>query len=147
MVPTLQQVEQLHRKYAPVPQAFEIVFSHSQIVWEIAKQLIDKNHLEVDLDFIQIACLLHDIGTYKLIDANLDWDEKNYVKHGVLGYELLKSVGIEDAFCEVARRHSGTGITKEDIKSRNLPLPEMDYIARTLEERLVMYADKFHSKD
>lgn len=30
--------------------------------------------------------------------------------------------------------------------SQNLPVPPADYLAETAEERLVMYADKFHSK-
>ncbi len=29
---------------------------------------------------------------------------------------------------------------------QNLPVPPADYLAETPEERLVMYADKFHSK-
>src|SRR5258708_5371410 len=146
MSPSLKQAEELHRKYATTPEAFEKVFSHCQIVWEIAKQLIDKSHLNVDKDFIQVACLLHDIGVYEIIKQNLYQDDKQYIRHGVLGYELLKKEGLDERLCEICRRHTGTGITKEDIKSRGLPLPEMDYIARTLEERIIMYADKFHSK-
>jgi uncharacterized protein len=38
------------------------------------------------------------------------------------------------------------GVTKEDVLKQGLPLPVADYLAVTDEERLVMYADKFHSK-
>lgn len=42
--------------------------------------------------------------------------------------------------------HTGVGLTKEDVLVQGLPLPPADYVAITPEERLVMYADKFHSK-
>jgi uncharacterized protein len=45
-----------------------------------------------------------------------------------------------------ASHHTGTGISKDEIIARNLPLPHQDYFAETPEEELVMYADKFHSK-
>jgi uncharacterized protein len=38
------------------------------------------------------------------------------------------------------------GLTRHDIVSQALPLPPADYLAVTEEERLVMYADKFHTK-
>jgi uncharacterized protein len=38
------------------------------------------------------------------------------------------------------------GISRDDIERQGLPLPPGDYLAETGEERLVMYADKFHSK-
>ena len=38
------------------------------------------------------------------------------------------------------------GLTKQQIIKSNLPLPHQDFVAETPEERLVMYADKFHSK-
>jgi uncharacterized protein len=38
------------------------------------------------------------------------------------------------------------GITRDDVLRQSLPLPPADYVAETPEERLVMYADKFHSK-
>jgi uncharacterized protein len=33
------------------------------------------------------------------------------------------------------------------VVSKELPIPEKDYRPTTAEERLVMYADKFHSKE
>jgi uncharacterized protein len=46
----------------------------------------------------------------------------------------------------VCERHTGTGLTPEVIKARELPLPEGDYRPETLEEQLVCYADKYYSK-
>ena len=38
------------------------------------------------------------------------------------------------------------GLNREDVIRQGLPLPPADYLAETGEEKLVMYADKFHSK-
>jgi uncharacterized protein len=38
------------------------------------------------------------------------------------------------------------GLTRDDITRQGLPLPVDDYLAETVEEELVMYADKFHAK-
>lgn len=46
----------------------------------------------------------------------------------------------------VCERHTGTGLTKEIIIERNLPLPHQDFQPETLEEKLICYADKYYSK-
>ncbi len=46
----------------------------------------------------------------------------------------------------MAERHTGAGITAEEIEAQGLPLPKGDYMPETLMERLVCYADKFYSK-
>jgi uncharacterized protein len=59
---------------------------------------------------------------------------------------LLKKEGFDEAICRFAMLHTGVGITKVEIEKNKLPLPARDYIAETDEEKIVMYADKFHSK-
>jgi uncharacterized protein len=46
----------------------------------------------------------------------------------------------------VAERHTGTGLTRQEIVRQQLPLPPQDFIPETLEEQIVCYADKFYSK-
>jgi len=46
----------------------------------------------------------------------------------------------------VCERHTGTGITRQQIADQQLPLPDGDYMPETLEEQMVCYADKFYSK-
>ena len=41
---------------------------------------------------------------------------------------------------EIVRRHVGAGISPEEAKK--LGLPDFDYVPRTLEERIVCFADK-----
>jgi len=46
----------------------------------------------------------------------------------------------------VCERHSGTGLYRETIEERTLPLPAKDYCPVSLEEQLICFADKFFSK-
>ena len=46
----------------------------------------------------------------------------------------------------VAERHTGTGITIEQIEREELPIPERNYCPQSLEEKIICYADKFYSK-
>jgi uncharacterized protein len=46
----------------------------------------------------------------------------------------------------VAERHTGTGLTLQQIERQQLPLPHEDFSPETLEEQIVCYADKFYSK-
>lgn len=145
-LPTTQEIEILHRKYAPSKDAFDLVFTHCQIVWDIAEQLIAKNKLEVDIDLVRVVCLVHDIGLYKLIDAKGTIDPL-HIKHGILGYDLLKDEGYPEIICRFASHHTGVGLTRADVQNQKLPLPLRDYTPETDEELLVTYVDKFHSKN
>ncbi len=143
-LPTLEEIEVLHRKYAPSDEAFKSVYIHCQIVAEIAKQLFSSNK-NIDPDLVRAGCLLHDIGVYRLYkDGYID--ESRYICHGIFGDELLRGEGLPESICRFASHHTGVGISKEQITERQLPLPHQDFFAETEEELLVMYADKFHSK-
>ena len=51
-----------------------------------------------------------------------------------------------EAYARICERHTGTGITAEEIRNQKLPVPERDYLPETPEEKLVCLADKFYSK-
>ncbi|MEU4242449.1 HD domain-containing protein [Actinoplanes sp. NPDC026619] len=129
----------LHREVAPDDEAFELVLTHCEIVWAIARQLIDTGGLAVDVELVRAGCLVHDIGVHLLGEAA-------YIRHGVLGEALLRERGFPEKLARFCSHHTGVGLTREDIERQQLPLPVDDYLAETAEERLVMYADKFHSK-
>ena len=59
---------------------------------------------------------------------------------------MLNSVGLYRHGL-VAERHTGTGITVQDITERNLGLPVRDMVPVTIEEIIICYADKFFSKN
>ena len=46
----------------------------------------------------------------------------------------------------VCERHTGAGLSVEDIISQSLPLPHRDMLPLSIEEKLICYADKFYSK-
>jgi uncharacterized protein len=144
--PSADDIRELHEKYAPSSEAFDRVFTHCEIVWTIAEQLIAVSDCGVDADLVRAGCLLHDIGVYRLYDRDGVLDKQNYVRHGVLGHEILVDEGFPEELGRFCSCHTGVGLTKPDVERQRLPLPPADYLAATAEERLVMYADKFHTK-
>lgn len=146
MLPTDQHIEALHRKYAPSDAAFELVYTHCQVVETIAMQLLDAKPVEgIDRQLVHVGCMLHDIGVYPLID-----DEGRITRgitHGVEGEAILKNEGFPEVIWRLASHHTGVGLTHQDVVDQGLSIPPADYTARTNEERLIMYADKFHSKN
>ena len=65
--------------------------------------------------------------------------------HGRLGAELMRKEGRED-LARICERHTGTGLTAEDIRRQGLPLPLEDFRPETEAEKVICYADKFFSK-
>jgi uncharacterized protein len=98
------------------------------------------------VDLVRAGCLLHDVGVYRLYNPSGELDHASYVRHGVLGYELLHDLGFPDAICRFCSCHIGMGLSRDDVVRQGLPLPVDDYLAKNREEELVMFADKFHSK-
>ncbi|NJQ05354.1 HD domain-containing protein [Streptomyces lonarensis] len=145
-LPTEREIRALHRAHAPSAAAFRLVLGHCETVWRIARLLLRELPTPVDTELVRAGCLLHDIGVYRLYGADGRLDEQNYVRHGVLGHELLAAEGFPEQLCRFCSCHTGVGLSPSDVVEQRLPIPPGDYVARTVEERLVMYADKFHSK-
>lgn len=142
-VPSDTEIRLLHEKHAPTREAFELVHTHCEIVWAIAERLVDGSGADAGL--VRAGCLLHDVGVYRLYDGGR-LDHARYVRHGVLGHGLLAEEGFAETLCRFCSRHVGVGLTSEDVRRQHLPIPAADYLPETAEERLVMYADKFHTK-
>jgi uncharacterized protein len=144
-VPNDRQIRDLHRRYAPTADAFDLVHTHCEIVCTAAEQLLT-GLPEFNVELVRAGSLLHDIGVYLLYDPSGRLDHTAYVRHGVLGFELLAELGFPRALCRFCSCHTGVGLSREDVTRQRLDLPIDDYLAETDEELLVMYADKFHSK-
>ncbi len=111
---------------------------------EIARNL---DHLAIDLEFIEAAAMLHDIGIFMTRAPSLGCTgEFPYICHGYLGRQLLDDLGLDPALGLVAERHTGAGITLENIVQANLPLPKRDMVPLSLEEKIICCADKYFSK-
>ncbi|SCL19263.1 HD domain-containing protein [Micromonospora inyonensis] len=145
-IPTDRQIRALHEQFAPTRDAFDLVYSHCEIVCELAERLLAGREHDLDIELVRAGSLLHDIGVYRLYSPCGALDQENYVRHGLLGYELLRGLGYPEALCRFCSRHTGMGLCRDDVLRQGLPLPAGDYMAETGEEHIVMYADKFHSK-
>lgn len=144
MIPTDQQIKNLHQKYAKSDADLTLIYTHCQVVEAIAMQLLDVSLIDdIDRTLVHVGCLLHDIGAYEVLE---DGKFVRGVRHGSIGEDILKSEGFPETIWRFASHHTGVGLTKKDVIDQNLPIPIADYTANTNEERLVMYADKFHSK-
>ncbi|GLL02220.1 HD domain-containing protein [Dactylosporangium matsuzakiense] len=136
-IPTDDEIRALHERLAPNPAAFDLVYTHCRIVARIAALL---PATDADPALVRAGCLLHDLGVYRLAPGEA------YIRHGLLGHEILAGLGFADTVARFCSHHTGVGLSRADIAAQALPLPPGDYLAETPEERLVMYADKFHSK-
>src|ERR1700677_3995780 len=147
-IPTDEEILRLHEKHAPTADALDLVYTHCLIVCGIVEHLHSRSAAgrELDLNLARAGSLLHDVGVYRLYDDAGHLDRANYIRHGILGFELLRGEGFPEEICRFASHHTGVGLTRDDVIAQRLPLPPADYLADTGEERLVMYADKFHSK-
>jgi uncharacterized protein len=134
-LPDEDEIRALHERHAPDRATFDLVWTHCRIVWRTAERLLTTQ----DPELVKAGCLVHDIGVYRL-------DGAHYVRHGVLGHELLREEGLPEVLQRFCSHHTGVGITRADVIRQGLPIPPEDYVAVSEEERLVMYADKFHSK-
>jgi uncharacterized protein len=102
--------------------------------------------LHMDRNFIMEAAMLHDIGICRCDAAGIQClGTEPYICHGRIGAEMLRQEGFP-RHARVCERHTGTGITVEEIDAQQLPLPRRDYQPENLEEKVICYADKFFSK-
>jgi uncharacterized protein len=127
---------------------YDIFIQHAQLVAEKALNIARRvPHLNPDMTFIREAAMLHDIAIFMTDAPGIDCHgQYPYVCHGYLGRELLDNLGFpkHGLVCE---RHVGVGITLEDIRRNNLPIPHREMVPMSIEEKIVCYADKFYSKN
>lgn len=142
---TSQQLIDLH--YPPGTPRRVIYLSHCNSVADLALEIAVRKALPLDHDEIRSAALLHDIGICLTDAPDIDCHgSEPYLRHGLLGGAMIREAGLPESWARVAERHTGAGITDNDIDSQHLPLPHGSYMPETLLERLVCYADKFYSK-
>jgi len=138
----------LLEKYFPDPYSFGIILGHSRKV--AAKALQVAHNLEgneIDLNFLEEAALLHDIGVCRIAAPKFGCHGiEPYIRHGIIGREILEKEGFP-MHALVCERHIGVGLTTDDVRAQGLPLPERDMAPRSQEERIICFADLFYSKN
>ena len=141
--------QQIIDKYYPSENELRrILLVHSRQVADRCLK-IAKVHpeLRLDLEFLEEAAMLHDIGILKCNAPSIQcFGTEPYICHGVIGGRILREEGWP-RHALVCERHTGTGISREQIVQQHLPLPiDGQYEPEVLEEQVVCYADKFYSK-
>lgn len=139
--------QQIIDKYCTEAALRDILMQHSRAVADKALA-IARSHPELGADeaFIEEAALLHDIGIVHVnAPAIACFGTEPYIKHGILGADILRSEGME-RHALVCERHTGTGLTLLQIVEQGLPLPQRDMQPVSIEEQIICFADKFFSK-
>ena len=135
-------------KYYPEDNGLRrILLIHSQSVAQKALQIVVSHpQLGIDHDFILSAAMLHDIGIVRTYAPGIEcYGTEPYIRHGVIGAAIMREEGYE-ALARICERHTGAGLSLDDIVSQDLPLPHQSFLPETVEEQLICYADKFFSK-
>lgn len=126
----------------------DIYLRHCRQVADKAMQIASDLSLPLDNDIIESAAMLHDIGICMCDAPSIECHgSEHYIRHGMLGADLLRREGAPEEYARVAERHTGAGLTREEIIADDMPLPlDRCFMPLTLLERLICYADKFYSK-
>ena len=134
MIPSEGEAVALHRKYG----SNERIVRHCETVTRVARILAEefqRRGRPVDVRAATAGAMLHDIGRSRVQTVN----------HGAEGASIVAKEGGDRKVVEIVQRHVGAGISPEEAKV--LGLPDLDYIPRTLEERIVCFADKMVDGD
>ncbi|MCL4412259.1 MAG: HDIG domain-containing protein [Candidatus Thermoplasmatota archaeon] len=122
-IPGREECLDLLRKYG----ADENLIAHSVMCAKVAGKMSEG--CEVDLRLLEAGALLHDIG--KTVTMG--------IAHGAEGYSILRKEGYDERIARFCSTHVGAGLLKKT--ARHFHLPDMDYIPRTTEEKIVCHSD------
>ena len=143
----MNPIELIDAYYPEDNERKHILLVHSRLVAEKALCIADGHpELNLDKDFLYEAGMLHDIGIF-LTDAPgiFCFGNQPYICHGYLGADLMRREGYP-RHALVCERHTGAGLSLDDIVAQNLPVPHRDMLPVSMEEQVICFADKFYSK-
>ncbi len=135
-------------KFYPDDNALrQLLIRHSRDVADRALAVARRHpELNLDISFLEEGAMLHDIGIFMTDAPSIHCHGTDpYIRHGLDGAELMRREGLP-RHARVCERHTGAGITRQQIESKQLPLPLQDFLPETMEEKVICYADKFFSK-
>lgn len=108
----------------------EADIDHSVKVAEKALEIAARTHADLDMELVGRGALFHDLGKAKT----------HAIEHGQLGAQMGASLGLPVAVTAVMEKHIRGGLSAEE--ALELRLPVKDYTLVTLEERIIIYADR-----
>ena len=104
--------------------------THCIKVAEKALEIAYRTSSNLDFEFIGRGALFHDLGKAQTHD----------IEHGKIGAEMGRKLGLPEDIRAIMEKHIRGGLTDAEAKELNLPVK--DYTLHTLEERIVIYADR-----
>lgn len=124
-----------------------ILYTHSRCVADMALEIVQRHpELNADPVFVEEAAMVHDIGIFQCNAPGIQcFGTHPYICHGTIGAELIRQEGYPK-HALVCERHTGAGLTINDIVTQQLPIPHRDLTPQSTEEKIVCFADKFFSK-
>lgn len=142
----IDSISIIRQFYIPGSRLYELLMTHSDCVARKAMQSLRHAGIQADCDFVFEAAMMHDIGIIRT-HAPAIWcqGERPYICHGIEGRGMLEVLGLP-RHALVCERHTGAGLTVDDIVRQDLPLPRRDMTPQSTEEMVICYADKFFSK-
>ena len=103
---------------------------HCVKVAEKALEIARRTGANIDMEIVGKGALFHDLGKAKTHE----------IEHGKIGAEMGKQLGLSKAITDIMEKHIRGGLTEKEAQELRLPLK--DYTLRTLEEKIVIYADR-----
>jgi len=103
---------------------------HCVKVAEKALEIAKRTGLKLNFALVGRGALFHDLGKAKTHD----------IEHGLIGAEIGKDLGLPRNITDIMEKHIRGGLTEEEAIEFGLPVK--DYSLKTLEEKIVIYADR-----
>lgn len=137
----------IEKYYDKNSDLYKILIDHST---SVTQKALDISHahpeLNIDNQFISEAGMIHDIGIFLTNAPSIHcFGSYPYLAHGYLGAELMVKEGYPK-HALVCERHTGTGLSLNEIISQNLPVPHRDMVPVSIEEKVICFSDCFFSK-
>jgi uncharacterized protein len=103
---------------------------HCRAVADKALEIARRMGAALDMELVGRGALFHDLGKAK----------SHEITHGKVGAELGKALGLPKEVNAIMEKHIRGGLTEEEAVE--LGLPVKDYALKSLEEKIVIYADR-----
>jgi uncharacterized protein len=142
------RILEIIEKYYPQESfRYYIYLPHSRVVTDLALRIARMHpQFHADEEILEFGGMLHDIGILFTNTPEIGcYGDLPYIAHGYKGRELLEKEGLP-LIAPICERHIGVGISVADIETHNLPVPKRDMTPKSIEEKIICYADKFYSK-